>query len=373
MFLTFRLDRPVVEKHFPSPEDWVREKRMYRALSDALPVPAVLEAAPGLLVLEYLPLPTLLKELERQEAVGFDPHPWEALARWLIRCHALTGSAPREGNLRNFLWDGVEGRIYGLDLEDHAICPLKLCGAAVAAAVLDHAPEETPLKREAAGILADRMGAAEEDVASALANLRDRRKARRTAELSGVVLAGGTSQRMGADKASLRLGGATLLERQTEKLRALGIRDILLSGTGLPSLPGTRSVRDELPGRGPLGGLHACLKQAKNPACMVLSVDVPLVPENALAQMRCVHRDGVTVLCCKGREEPLIGIYDSTLSDKIEMLLAQGDRSVRSLKEAVSWDHYDYLGPEELLRNCNDPEDMRAARSLWAAYEAVPN
>lgn len=178
--------------------------------------------------------------------------------------------------------------------------------------------------------------------------------------LSGAVLSGGASRRMGRDKASLRLGGKTLLECQVEKLRALGIRDILLSGDRCPHLPGTRVIPDVLPGRGPLGGIHACLLAARHPACLVVSVDVPLVPPSALKGLGKAYQGGVCALRHPGGEEPLIAVYESGLAEVILPLIAHGGAPVRALKERVPWSFWDYTGPGELLRNCNTPEEFAA-------------
>lgn len=44
--------------------------------------------------------------------------------------------------------------------------------------------------------------------------------------------------------------------------------------------------------KGPLGGLEACFRKAKNPYCLVLGVDVPLVPEELAALIRqSLHSD----------------------------------------------------------------------------------
>ena len=182
--------------------------------------------------------------------------------------------------------------------------------------------------------------------------------------LSGIVLAGGLSRRMGQNKAELRLNGKTLLQLQVDKMSALGIRDVMLSGAGCPALSGTRVIPDEYTGRGPLGGLHACLRAAENPACLVLSVDVPLIPSGVLAQLCRAHGGGVTVLRHGDWEEPLIGVYDRAAAEDIAALLEAGRGAVRALRETVPWSCFDYPGPEELLINCNTPEDFAAAKKL---------
>lgn len=176
--------------------------------------------------------------------------------------------------------------------------------------------------------------------------------------LSGIILAGGLSRRMGRNKSELRLNGKTLLQIQADKLLALGIEDVMLSGARCPALPGARVIPDEYEGRGPLGGIHACLRAARNPACLVLSVDVPLIPVSTLAQLCRAHRGGITVLRHYERDEPLIGVYDRCVSDLISELIRSGRYAVRALKESILWNQFDYSGPEEFLINCNTPRDF---------------
>ena len=187
-------------------------------------------------------------------------------------------------------------------------------------------------------------------------------------QMSGIVLAGGASRRMGRNKAELTLMGKTLLELQADKFQALGIRDIMLSGETCPALPGARVIPDEYTGKGPLGGLHACLRTAQNPACLVVSVDTPLVPTAALAHLCQAHSGGVTVLSHGGREEPLLGVYDRCAADPISALIESGKYAVRALRDVVFWGHFDYLGPKELLMNCNTPEEFETVKRLAQAY-----
>ena len=185
--------------------------------------------------------------------------------------------------------------------------------------------------------------------------------------LSGIVLAGGLSRRMGQNKAELRLNGKTFLEIQVEKFRALGIVDVMLSGAGCHVLPGARVIPDEYTGRGPLGGLHACLRAARNPSCLVVSVDVPLIPVSALAQLCRAHSGGITVLRHGDLEEPLIGVYDRAVAKDIAVLLGAGRGTVRALQGTVFWNRLNYTGPEELLINCNTTEDFASAKRLFKA------
>lgn len=367
VYPVLRQGHAAVEKHFTRIEDWERESGLYAALESQLPLPKVLDRKPGLLVLEYCRAPSLLEELERQERDGFSPAPWKSLAAWLRQCDSLCHQLPGEGNLRNFLLSGSQ--VIGLDLEGYGPDSLEECGARLMAAVLTYRPENTAVKRQVAGVLANELHVPDLLVDKALHELRSRRSGRQACTMSGIVLAGGRSRRMGQNKTDLELMGKTLLQRQVEKLRALGIQDIMLSGTD--SRFDARAVPDEYIGKGPLGGLHACLRAARNPTCLVVGVDIPLIPVSALAHLCEAHSGGVTVLRHGRWEEPLLGIYDRDIAGPIAALLESGRHAVRDLRDVVPWSHFDYLGPEELLVNCNSPEDFDAAEQFARVYASA--
>ena len=186
----------------------------------------------------------------------------------------------------------------------------------------------------------------------------------RAADISGIVLAGGFSRRMGTDKAELKLGGLTLLELQIRKLRQIGITDIMISGYGKP-MEGTRAIEDIYPHKGPMSGIHACLKTAKTEACLVVSVDVPLFPAEWLGKLVQAHNGPVTMLCYGNEVEPLLAVYDTQLASRAEELILTGDRSVRSLFAGLEVKKLEYTGDPDFLLNCNMPEDFEKAKTLY--------
>ncbi|MBS0297652.1 MAG: molybdenum cofactor guanylyltransferase [Proteobacteria bacterium] len=96
--------------------------------------------------------------------------------------------------------------------------------------------------------------------------------------LSAIILAGGRSSRMGQDKATLRWGGRTAIERVAALARACGAEQLMVSGGdyGLPFTPDPEAFG------GPVGGLLTAA--ARLPAAsrlLALAVDAPtLTPED---------------------------------------------------------------------------------------------
>ena len=97
--------------------------------------------------------------------------------------------------------------------------------------------------------------------------------------ISIVVLAGGQSQRMGSNKALLRIDDReTLIERVVNNLKPLSDDIVLVSNAPelYADLP-VRQTADLFPGAGPLAGLHAGLQTARHPWSLVVACDMPLV------------------------------------------------------------------------------------------------
>ena len=77
----------------------------------------------------------------------------------------------------------------------------------------------------------------------------------------GVVLAGGASSRMGADKAFIEIEGEPMVVRAVGALRAAGAEPALVVGGDAARLGalGLDAVADRYPGQGPLGGVLTAL------------------------------------------------------------------------------------------------------------------
>lgn len=199
-------------------------------------------------------------------------------------------------------------------------------------------------------------------------------------QASAIVLAGGRSERMGQPKALLRFGAETLIEHIVRVLAPAFGEVIVVAAAGqeLPALP-ARVVTDEVPGAGPLGGLHAGLKASRTEWAFVASCDAPFL-QPALALLL-VERARAGVLALpeyQGRRHPLPGAYCRSLLPAIEERLGAGRLRLGALAErfggvapanlpgALIVPEADVLraDPEGLsFINVNTPEEYAAALS----------
>jgi len=181
---------------------------------------------------------------------------------------------------------------------------------------------------------------------------------------SGIVLAGGQSQRMGRNKALMTLGGKTLISRVLETLTRI-CDDLIISANDLlpyASLP-ARVVPDVIPDRGALGGIHAGLKSMRNEKALVVACDMPFLSLSLLRFMMVAASDyDVVVPRIDGYFEPLHAIYGVDCISPIERLIADGPRRIVALYDRVrvrevNEDQVRLFGADGSFFNINTPQD----------------
>ncbi|HEX9069511.1 MAG TPA: molybdenum cofactor guanylyltransferase [Ktedonobacterales bacterium] len=155
-----------------------------------------------------------------------------------------------------------------------------------------------------------------------------------------IVLAGGSSRRMGTDKALLSVGDWPLVTWMSQRLGSL-VEHVIVAGPLAYQVlaPTVLVVPDELPGRGPLGGLVSALRQSAHPLCFVIAVDMPLVQPQLVLAMLAEAREhpeaDVVALRDDGQWQPLHAVYRSSCLPVAAERLGGADRSLHGLLREV--------------------------------------
>lgn len=155
---------------------------------------------------------------------------------------------------------------------------------------------------------------------------------------SVMVLAGGKSSRMGQDKALLAWEQGNMLGSVLTRLLSLS-DDVFVSTNIERKVPqGVTQIRDVIPGKGPLSGIHAGLLCARHDLVVVTSCDMPfLKPELIYPIVHSVKNADGSVAVYKGRLEPLFACYRKNCRAIIEQLLAEENYSVRNFLNHINW------------------------------------
>jgi molybdopterin-guanine dinucleotide biosynthesis protein A len=187
-------------------------------------------------------------------------------------------------------------------------------------------------------------------------------------KLAAVLLAGGESRRMGADKACLIVGGKPLWQIQLDLLRSLRPDEIFISARTDPSWrpEEVRFVADNPPSHGPLSGLAAAMAYVDPGGHLaVLAVDMPFMNAGFLRALCHNIAPGRGVLpFVKNRAEPLAAIYPAEIHSDLIAALSGTDFSLQTLtKRLVRTERLRIIRirPEEekLFRNINNWADLR--------------
>jgi len=192
-------------------------------------------------------------------------------------------------------------------------------------------------------------------------------------EITGFILAGGKSSRMGTDKAFLRFGQECLLDRAL-RLAASVTQDIRIVGNPKKLAKLSHPViEDVYPQRGPLGGIHAALCQTPSELNLILAVDMPFIKPEFLVYLTGQARRSaavVTVPNAFGGLQPLCAVYRRKFADLAEESLHAGKNKIDVLfagtsTQVITEEQMLSAGfSPEMFRNLNTPEDLALMRSF---------
>ncbi len=195
---------------------------------------------------------------------------------------------------------------------------------------------------------------------------------------SGIILAGGRSQRMGTDKALLPLPGKaseTFLAHLISTLAPVCAEVLVVARDQAQfagvALPGIRPVFDQKPGGGPLMGLYSGLSAMQSSTALVVAVDMPFVQPALLTfLLDCYQRDTLVVPLVENVPQVLLALYPRSILPLIETLLEQGKRAPRALLEVAPILYVEEAQLREVdpqLRSfigINTPQDLQATSYL---------
>jgi len=129
--------------------------------------------------------------------------------------------------------------------------------------------------------------------------------------IGAVVLAGGGAARLGGvDKASIEVGGRTLLEHVLAAL--VDVTEVVVVGSEVPTSRPVTFTREDPTGGGPAAGLLAGLRAfARVPdIVVVLAVDMPRVSAQTVRRLLdAADHDGAVLIDASGRQQYLCAAY----------------------------------------------------------------
>jgi molybdenum cofactor guanylyltransferase len=196
----------------------------------------------------------------------------------------------------------------------------------------------------------------------------------RSAETTGIILAGGSSSRMGKNKALLPLPGnqaITFIEHLASLLVDCCVETLIVArdqghAPGY-ALPDVRVIFDKTPGIGPLMGLYSGLSAINTERALVVAVDLPFVQPALLTFLLSQPLTADTLLVPLVHDVPqvMLALYPRSVVLLVKEQLQRGRRDLRCLLEVAPVQFVEEAQLREVdpqLRsfvNVNTPEELR--------------
>jgi molybdopterin-guanine dinucleotide biosynthesis protein A len=195
-------------------------------------------------------------------------------------------------------------------------------------------------------------------------------------DISGIILAGGRSHRLGHDKILEKIGDKSLLERVVSRIETFSENVIIVTAhertfARLDKHLKVKTVTDILPGQGSLGGIYTGLVTSSSFYNLVVAADMPFLNE-ALLRYMIEKAEGYDFILprVEGLFEPLHAIYSQNCIAPIKAILEQGKRVIIELFNHVKvryieTEEVDRFDPKHLsFFNINTREELELAREI---------
>lgn len=146
-------------------------------------------------------------------------------------------------------------------------------------------------------------------------------------DLTGVILSGGKSSRMGENKSFLKIGNSTVIETLSNMMKSIFKEVIIITNEpDIYSFLKLTAFQDLYKNAGPLAGIHSGLIHSRTERNFIISCDIPLINADYIESLiEYPSHSEIVVARDDGFVQQLCGIYNRSLIPKIEKLLNESE------------------------------------------------
>ena len=143
-------------------------------------------------------------------------------------------------------------------------------------------------------------------------------------DISGIILSGGKSTRMGENKSLMKIGSKTIIEHVRDLMKNIFSEVILITNTPDEyEFLGLNTHKDIYTQMGPLAGIHSGLTYSSTEKNFVISCDIPLMTEQMIKYLIEYKTDKpITIARADGFIQQLCGVYNKSILSLAEKILS---------------------------------------------------
>ncbi len=195
-------------------------------------------------------------------------------------------------------------------------------------------------------------------------------------KITGLILSGGLSRRMGNDKAEKKIFEKKLLDIVIKRVE-LQVDHLIINSKNKSLRKNYIIIPDCIPGHlGPLVGILSGLKwlkknSEKNKWLNIFPVDSPFFPSNLVESFfNNLSDEKILIAECKGRSHPVFSMWHLDVLNKLEEFLLKGGRKIdvftKNFKTGLV--NFPFIGYDPFF-NINNKEDLKEAEKIYRSFD----
>lgn len=186
--------------------------------------------------------------------------------------------------------------------------------------------------------------------------------------ITGIILAGGKSSRMGTDKGFIMLNNKPFVQYSIDALKPLVSEIIIVSDDSKYDVFGLKRINDITKNSGPVAGICAGLEASKTELNLILSCDIPLINSDVLKQL--IHNiDNTSEIIqteSHGKTMPLIALYKKQVKKTFNAFLKADERRLRIAIKACKTKNIILDKEHEICTmNVNTQNELKAVEDVY--------
>jgi molybdopterin-guanine dinucleotide biosynthesis protein A len=197
---------------------------------------------------------------------------------------------------------------------------------------------------------------------------------RKSSDLTGIILAGGKSRRMGSNKALHEYNGLLLIEHSMNIINQLTDRIFISGQYNEYNRFDALKVSDNYFDIGPIAGIEACLSKSETNNNLFIPCDTPLLSIELLNSIleHSGNFDAVVPILPDGKVEPLVALYSKKILPVIREQISTGDYQIISLLKKINTKYLAFTNTG-YFRNINTPDDLSDLHKTRSLISEMPN
>lgn len=183
--------------------------------------------------------------------------------------------------------------------------------------------------------------------------------------VTGIILAGGKSSRMGTDKCLVRYKNKYLIEYAIAALKPLCDNILISSQKETHKQFNYQTIKDEYIDCGAIGGIHSTLKNTETEINIIAPCDMPHISTELFEfLLQKIGNYDAVIPISKGKVEPLTGVYSRNILPIVENQISNKKYKILSLLKNINTNFVEINSTlpfysEKMFTNINYLDDLK--------------